>query len=82
MRACSDASTSRAANLLISKIKTKFDDEFGSGVEGTVFTDHIVGGPSKRLKGFQLNTMFAAALDPRTKTLVGILVDINKCCRK
>ena len=36
----------------IQKIKTKFDEEFGRGEVGTVFTDHIHGGPFMRLKGF------------------------------
>ena len=58
--------------MVIDKIITKFDEEFGSGIAGTVYSDHIHGGPSRRLKGFQLKTMIAAALDPRTKTLVGM----------
>jgi hypothetical protein len=65
--------TSAAAMRVVQKISTKFNEEFGTGVAGTVFSDHILGGPSKRLRGFQLKTMVAAALDPRTKNLAGIL---------
>jgi hypothetical protein len=70
-RAEHDPDTSGAARLLIDKIIIKINDEFGTGIAGTVFSDHIHGGPSRRLKGFQLKTMIAAALDPRTKSLVG-----------
>ena len=75
MKVVSDDQKSAAAALILQKIKTKFDEEFGTGEAGTVFTDHILGGPSRRLRGFQLKTMIAAALDPRTKTLVGEIVD-------
>ena len=67
----SDTTTSRAAFAVALKVIAKFTEEFGSGIAGTVFTDHIVGGPSKRLRGYQLKTMVASALDPRTKSLVG-----------
>ena len=70
-----DDQKSAAAALVLQKIKTKFDEEFGTGEVGTVFTDHIHGGPFMRLKGFQLKTMIAAALDPRTKTLVGEVIN-------
>jgi hypothetical protein len=67
-RAESDRDTSEAARLVVDKIITKFDEVFGSGIASTVYSDHIHGGPSKRLRGFQLKAMIAAALDPRTKT--------------
>lgn len=67
----SDPRTSRAAFVVAQKVSTKFNEEFGSGVAGTDFTDHIQGGPSRRLRGYQLKTMVASALDPRTKSLVG-----------
>ncbi len=70
-RAQDNPDTSGAARMVLDKIITKFNDEFGSGIPGTVFMDHVHGGPSRRLKGFQLKTMIAAALDPRTKSLVG-----------
>ena len=64
-------STSNAAMRVVNVITAKFNDEFGTGAAGTVFSDHTIGGPSRRLKGFQLKTMVAAALDPRTKNLAG-----------
>ena len=67
----SDTTTSRAAFAVALKVIAKFTEEFGSGIAGTVFTDHIVGGPSKRLRGYQLKTIVALALDPCTKSLVG-----------
>ena len=70
-----DNQKSAAAALVLQRIKTKFDEEFGTGEAGTVFTDHIHKGPFMRLKGFQLKTMIAAALDPRTKTLVGEIIN-------
>ena len=70
-----DNQKSAAAALVLQKIKAKFDEEFGTGETGTVFTDHTHGGTFLRLKGFQLKTMIAAALDPRTKTLVGEIIN-------
>jgi hypothetical protein len=76
-RAEADPDTSGPARMLVDKIIIKFNEEFGSGIAGTVFTDHIHGGPSRRLKGFQLKIMIAAALDPRTKSLVGNDLNYN-----
>ena len=67
----SDTTTSRAAFAVALKVSAKFTEEFGSGTAGTVFTDHIVGGPSKRLRGYQLKTIVVLALDPCKKSLVG-----------
>ena len=77
VRADSDVNTSVAARLVLNRIITKFNEEFGTGIAGTVFTDHENGGPSRRLRGFQLKTMIATPLDPRTKTLVGNTLERN-----
>ena len=77
VRADSDVNTSVAARLVLNRMITKFNEEFGTGFAGTVFTDHENGGPSRRLRGFQLKTMIATALDPRTKTLVGNTLECN-----
>ena len=69
-RADSDVNTSAAARLVLDKITEKFNKEFGTGCAGTVFSDHENGGLFRRLKGFQLKTMIATALDPRTKKMV------------
>ena len=66
----SDINTSAAARLVLNKITEKFNEEFGTGCAGTVFSDHENGGPFRRLKDFQLKTMIASALDPRTKKMV------------
>ena len=75
-RANSDVNTSAAARLVLNKITEKFNEEFGTGCAGTVSSDHENGGSFRRLKDFQLKTMIATALDPRTKTLVG---NTQKC---
>ena len=48
--------------MVAQKVSTKFNEEFGLGVVGTVFTDQ---------RGYHLKAMVASALDPRTKSLVG-----------
>ena len=69
-----DENTSSVAMLFVQTMLVKFEEEFGTGEAGTVFDDHLIGGPMRRLKGFPLKLMIATALDPRTKTLVGKLL--------
>jgi hypothetical protein len=57
---------------LAEQMLQNFNSHWGSGEAGTVFTEHQVLGHRQRPKGLPLNTMFAAALDPRTKFLNGI----------
>ena len=50
----------------------KFNEEFGTGEENTVATDHLVEGNRQRLKGLPKLVMIAMYLDPRTKSAIGI----------
>lgn len=50
----------------------KFREEFGSGLETTVATDHLVEGNRRRAVGIPKIVLMAMYLDPRTKSAVGI----------
>jgi len=52
----------------------KFAEEFGSGEEHSVSTDHTVEGNRQRVKGIPKLVLMAALLDPRTKSAIGIPV--------
>ena len=54
------------------KMLQKFNETFGTGVEGTVAEDHLTEGPKRRPKGIPLLSLMASLLDPRMKGGVGI----------
>ena len=49
-----------------------FENRFGTGLEDTVFTEHLSRGFRQIRKGIPLHVFLAAACDPRTKNLEGI----------
>ncbi len=57
---------------LLQSMLNDFNIRWGSGLPGSVFDEHKTLGPKRRRKGLPLLTMQAAALDPRTKGMVGI----------
>ncbi|KAJ1394201.1 ribonuclease H-like domain-containing protein [Ochromonadaceae sp. CCMP2298] len=54
------------------KLLESFNKEWGSGVDGTVFTEHQTEGPNRRYKGHRLLKMLAARVDPRSKNGRGL----------
>ena len=61
-----------AVKVLLEAMRTDLDIRWGTGLPGTVFDEHKVLGNRRRRKGIPLLTMQAAALDPRTKGMVGL----------
>ena len=51
---------------------------WGTGDENTLFDENEIVGRGNRQKGFPRNTLLAAALDPRSKSLKGIGADDKK----
>ena len=61
---------------LMEKMVQTFEENFGSGDDGTVFREHMNRDPSNNLsKGIPRKTFVAMALDPRTKTLPTLCAD-------
>lgn len=62
---------------------TDFNERWGSGIDGTVYTDHTrTDGPRNRAIGLTKLQLFAAYLDPRTKKLKPFLGDIDRAALK
>ena len=57
---------------LLKKMRVDFQERWGMGNPGSVFSEHEQEGNRRRRKGLPLLTMQAALLDPRTKSGVGI----------
>lgn len=57
---------------LATEMLTDFNTRWGTGVEGTVFSLNLHRVANNRQQGLPRATLLAAALDPRTKSLVGI----------
>lgn len=68
VNARSEAVKNLARDMLSHEVKG-FDKYWGSGVENTLFDENESVGRSNRQKGFPRNTLLAAFLDPRTKSL-------------
>jgi hypothetical protein len=49
-----------------------FNTRWGTGTNGTVFTENETRGDYRRQKGLSKRVLLAAALDPRTKSFAGI----------
>jgi hypothetical protein len=49
-----------------------FNSHWGSGDEGTVWNENFSEAPRRRQKGLPRKVLLAAALDPRTKAMVGV----------
>ena len=64
----SDAVKNLAKDMLTHEVKG-FDKYWGSGAENTLFDENESVGRSNRQKGFPRNTLLAAFLDPRMKSL-------------
>jgi zinc finger BED domain-containing protein 1 (E3 SUMO-protein ligase ZBED1) len=78
LHARSDAVKELAKDMLTHKVKG-LNTYWGSGEENTLLDENEVVGRGKRQKGFPRNTLLAAFLDPRSKTLKGFgIVDKNK----
>ena len=58
--------------VLLEAIRTDLETRWGTGLPGSVFDEHKTLGFRRRRKGIPLLTMQAAALDPRTKGMVGL----------
>jgi hypothetical protein len=50
----------------------KFEEEFGSGLEQTITTEHLVEGKRRCTVGIPKVVLMAMYLDPRTKSAIGI----------
>jgi hypothetical protein len=70
------ANTDPSSSLHVQSISTlmiaKFNEEFGTGEENTVATDHTEEGYRRRAKGIPKTVLLAMCLDPRTKSTIGI----------
>ena len=66
----SQAVSDLATEILTHRIKG-FEMHWGSGDENSLFDENEQVGRGNRQKGFPRNTLLAAALDPRTKSLQG-----------
>ena len=68
-----DSPTSSAHVLsVVTKMRQKLEEIFGTGEEGTVANDTLEEGPRRRPKGIPILVLMASFLDPRTKGGVGI----------
>ena len=67
-----DLQTLPEVKNLIELMLIDLSKRWGSGLAGTVFNEHKTLGDRRRRKGFPELTMQAAALDPRTKSLIGL----------
>ena len=61
--------TSDRIRGLVVRMICKFEEKFGSGVEGTLFDEHKTRGPRNARKGIPRKAFVCSALDPRTKSL-------------
>lgn len=78
VNARSEAVRTLAVDMLEHRVKG-LNTYWGSGEEDTPFDENENVGRGNRQKGFPRNTLLAAALDPRSKTLKGMDVqDKNK----
>lgn len=78
VNARSEAVRTLAVDMLEHRVKG-LNTYWGSGEEDTPFDENENVGRGNRQKGFPRNTLLAAALDPRSKTLKGMGVqDKNK----
>jgi len=72
MAANLDPMASQQVRTVSTIMLRKFNEEFGTGEENTVSSDHLVEGNRWRLKGLPKIVMIAMYLDPRTKSAVDI----------
>lgn len=70
--ALQDPLSSDQVKSVASLMIAKFNPQFGNGVEGTVARDHLMEGDRRRSCGIPRLVLIAVALDPRTKSFVGI----------
>lgn len=61
--------SSECVKTLATIMLNDFNQRWGSGEDGSVFTENQVRGDRQRQKGIPKKTLMAAALDPRTKSL-------------
>jgi hypothetical protein len=67
-----DESTSTFIKTLAQKMLKDFNVRWGSGEDGTIFTEWFEEGPHRRRKGIPTQVLLAFALDPRFKHLPGM----------
>lgn len=72
VQAAHNPESSDQVKSIASLMLEKFNMEFGTGSEGTVATDHMREGNSRRTYGISKLILMALVLDPRTKSFVGI----------
>jgi len=72
MLANTDPTSSQHVQSITTIMLTKFNEEFGTGEENTVASDHTVEGNRRRGKGIPRIALLEMCLDPRTKSATGI----------
>lgn len=72
------ASTKLSVFECVARMRNIFEDRWGSGEPGSVYSEHLTRGYRQIRKGLPKITMLAAAIDPRTKKLKGIPPDDRK----
>jgi len=72
LSANADLNSSLHVQSITTLMLAKFSEEFGTGEENTVATDHIAEGNRRRAKGIPKIVLLAMCLDPRTKSTIGI----------
>ena len=70
--ALQDPLSSDQVKSVASLMIAKFNTQFGNGVEGAVARDHLMEGDRRRSCGIPKLVLIAVALDPCTKSFVGI----------
>ena len=70
-------SVRHGVRTLANAILLNFNIHWGSGIAGTVATEHQELGPKRRPKGLQKKILLAAAIDPRTAKL-GVLAEQDR----
>jgi hypothetical protein len=71
-QANSNPSSSHQVVSVFAVMLQKFEEEFGSGVEHTITTDHLLEGNHWQSVGIPKIVLIAMCLDPRTKSAIGI----------
>ncbi len=72
LNALNDPSSSDQVRSVAALMMEKFTTKFGTGIEGTVARDHLMGGHRWRSYGIPKLVLIAVVLDPHTKSFVRI----------
>ena len=69
------AGTKNSVKALTSRLLLSFNSQWGSGLPGTVFDEHLTEGHRRRRKGVGEPPLLGCVLDPRTKDLQFIPIE-------